>query len=104
MKRLIPLLILAAFCLGIANGGVSRSDVHHKICTHHQNHPQLSFFFLFEDHSGDWQAANQPVALPGNIVYTPTYSRHALSPWKCPGQILAQQYVMLGLGCGGLPS
>ena len=104
MKRLIPFLILAAFFLGISNGGVSRSHVHHKICTHHQSSPQLSFFLPCEDVSGDWDAANQPLLLPGNIVYTPTLSHHDLLPWECPGQIPPQQYVWLGLGCGGLPS
>jgi hypothetical protein len=104
MKRLIPFLILAAFFLGISGNGVGRSYVTLKIriCPH--SHPQLSAYLPCEDLSGNLDVANQPLSLPGNIVYSPKPSRSDLFPWECPGQTLPEHYALQGQGCGGLPS
>jgi len=104
MKRLLPFLVLAAFLLGISGGGVGRSYATLKICTSHQSSPRLLVFLPCDDASGNWDAANQPFSLPGNLVDTPkpSYPDFLLEKWT--GQISPKHYAWQGLGCGGLPS
>jgi len=104
MKRLIPVLILAAFFLGISGNGVGRSYVTQKIRTCYHNHPHLAQYLPSEDSSGNWDAASQPVSSPGSIVYTSQLSHHDLLPWEGPGLTIPKHYVLPGLGCGGIPS
>jgi hypothetical protein len=104
MKRLVPFLILAVFFLGISGGGPGHGHVTLKICTSPQSYPQIAPFLPCEDVSGNWDAANQPLSLPGHIVYTPKPPRADLHPGNYPGQTPPKHYAWLGLGCGGLPS
>jgi hypothetical protein len=104
MKRLIPLLILAAFFLGISGSGVGRSHVTLKIRTCPESLPQFSVYLPCEDVSSHWDAAELPLSLHGRIVYTPKPPRTDVLPGKRPDQTLPRYYAWQGLGCGGLPS
>jgi hypothetical protein len=104
MKRLLPFLVLAVFLLGILSGGVGRGYASPKICTSPPSSPRLLVFLPGDDASGNWDAADQPLALPGNLVDTPKPSHHDFLLEKCPGQTSPKHHVLQGLGCGGLPS
>jgi hypothetical protein len=104
MKRLFPILVLAAFLLGILSGGMGRGYATLKISTSPPSSPNLLVFIPCDDASGNWDAANQPVSLPANLVDTPKPSYHDFLLERCPGQTSPKHYAWQGLGCGGLPA
>jgi hypothetical protein len=104
MKRLLHILVLTAFLLGILSGGVGRGYATLKICTSPQGSPKLLVFIPGDDASGSWDAAMQPLSLPDNLIHTPKPSYHDFLLERCPGQTSSKHYAWQGLGCGGLPA
>jgi hypothetical protein len=104
MKRLVPLLILAAFLLGISGGGIGRNHVNLQICACPQSCPQFSNYFPFDDLSGKWDTADQPLSPLTHVVFFPEPSRKNLLPWNRLRPISSKYFCWQGLGCGGLPS
>lgn len=103
MKRLVPLLILAVFCLGILGGRAVH--LHHQLqksaTTHRGNFPLL----LASDDSFDsLDGADQPLASSGTLVFFPEPYSLDLPAWAWAKPSSPRHDNRQGLGCGGLPA
>ncbi len=105
MKRGFPFLIIAAFILGLAVGGVGRPHVQSKIRLCTQDCPTLLAYLPEETNLDNWDVAAKPSALLSNSVL-PKFpaSREKLRPSNGRRTLSPKHYGRLGLGCGGLPS
>ncbi len=104
MKRLFPFLIVAAFILGIAAGGVGRSHVQFKIRPCTQDCPNVFTYLPAETSLDNWDVGENLSALPSNSTFLPEPSQKKLLPSNCLSSSSPKRYGWLGLGCGGLPS
>ena len=104
MKRLVPLLIFAVFCLGILGGRALH--IHHQLQKSASTHDGLHFSLLLaSDESFDTlDEADQLLAPSIDLVFSPEPYGHDL-PACDRGNPTSQRHDnRLGLGCGGLPA
>ncbi len=104
MKRLLPVLIIAAFFLGIGGGTVGRLHVNPQLCNLPQHCSQFSIYLPCDDISSKWDVAAEFSLPPGDFVSYLTPSQNNFLPCDRPGPAPQDHYGWLGLGCGGLPS
>ena len=103
MKRLVPLLILAVFCLGILGGRAVH--LHHQLqktaSTHRGNSPILLAF----DESSDTLDETEHLLTPSSdLDFSPEPCYQSLPAWDWGHPISPRQDNRQGLGCGGLPA
>ena len=103
MKRLVPLLILAVFCLGITGGRAVQ--FHHQLqksaTSHRGNFPIL---LASDDSSGDLDETEDAITRSGELAFSPGHCGHDLPAWDWATPTSQRQDNRQGLGCGGLPA
>jgi hypothetical protein len=104
MKRQIPILIIAAFLIGIFGIRVGHPDVRLEIRGSPQSCPQFCIYIPCDDPSGKSEVAELSLLPPSNFVFLLEPSGISVLPWNCPSPTSQSHYGWLGLGCGGLPS
>ena len=103
MKRLVPLLILAVFCLGITGGRAVQfqQQLQKSAHTHHGDVPIL----LASDDSSDALDETEHLLTPsGDLAFSPEHCGHDLPAWDWATPTSRRQDNRRGLGCGGLPA
>ncbi len=106
MRRLVHLLILSAFLLGLAGGRVGWPD----ISKHFRALPAsfLEYSPYLSDDDGDFytqaQAAPQALALTHCAFSLQNARRRSFLSWPEARPVSPKHYACLGLGAGGLPS
>jgi hypothetical protein len=104
MKRVVPFLILAAFCFGITGGKVSRLHVKLQIHASAPDCPQFSIYIPSGEPSKKLDVAEEPLTPPYNYVSFLEPFQKSSPPLPAFSPAPSKQYCWLGLGCGGLPS
>ncbi len=104
MKRLVPLLILAVFCLGSLGGRAFH--LHHHLQKSASTHGGLHFSILLasDESSGDLDEAEQPLAPSGDLVFFPEPCGQDLPACDWAKPTSQRHENRQGLGCGGLPA
>lgn len=104
MKRLIPVLILLAFLLQLADGRLSRNFTTPQFCPTTQEDPTLSAYLPADSLTDQADEAAQPSNSADNLVFLPGPFRKNLAPsiWVTPTSL--KHFTCLGLGSGALPS
>ena len=104
MKRLLPLLILAAFLFGITGGNLSRLPSDLQVRASAPDCPQFSIYVPDEESSTKLDVDEQPLTQPCDNISFLEPSRENLPPLPVFSPASTKHYCWLGLGCGGLPS
>ncbi|MGB8991088.1 MAG: hypothetical protein WCD80_03445 [Desulfobaccales bacterium] len=103
MKRLVPLLILGVFCLGIL--GARAFHLHHQLqksaSTHHGNFPIL---LAFDESSDALDETEHPLTPSGDLAFFPEPCYQNLPTWDLSNPTSQEHDNRQGLGCGGLPA
>jgi hypothetical protein len=105
MRRLVHLLILSAFVLGISGGRFGWPDIHQHFRAPPPSCPQFSPYLPCDDDSlSPAQAAQQPLALTQLASSGQDSFGQSCLTWPEFRPVSPKHYVWLGLGAGGLPS
>ncbi len=103
MKRSVPLLILAIFCLGILGGRAVQ--FHHQLqkntSTQRGNFPSL---LAYDDSSDPLDETEDVITPSGDLAFSPEHCGHDLAAWDWATPTSRRQDNRRGLGCGGLPA
>jgi hypothetical protein len=103
MKRLVPLLILAVFCLGSLGGRVLH--IHHYFQKRASTHRGCSISLAAYESPGSLdEEAEQPLAPSGHLIFFPEPYGQDLLIWEWARPTIQSQDHRQGLGCGGLPA
>ncbi len=104
MKRFIPVLILLAFLLQLADGRLARACITPQFSPYSQEDSTLSAYLPADLFLDQWDAAEQASGPAGNLIFLPGPFRKnpAPFPWVIPSSL--KHFIWLGLGSGALPS
>ena len=103
MKRLVPVLVLVAFWLALADGSLGRPQVKFPIRACPQACPNYSPYLPADPVFDQGDVAPEPAAPQSNLVFLLEPSQEALPAgyWLNPSS--PKHYCWLGQGSGALP-